>query len=355
MMVIDSMDSGAGHGGRRAGANVRTVNSLLGGLRENVFSGRPPVEFTIASEPWGSFAFRPGEITAIAAPPGMGKTAFASQGTLDALRLHADASCLIVNVEMSPEMLLERQISRLSGVPLDDITRHIGFEGRTHLIDSAFATLESIGDRMAFMGPPFTIEHVVDAVRMMQPQILVLDYIQRLQCCDGVADTRVRLNSIMHEARIIASAGVCVVLISAVARTPSKKGGGYNANELGLGSFRESSEVEYGADDAFVIVEEGHADPMTGCRTLVMRHPKSRNNRRQDVRMEFDGSIQRFRLLADQDDDENGGDDETPFTAEVVCPADVRRANDRPVGLPSPSRLLPDTFGLSLDDDQDLS
>ena len=54
-----------------------------------------------------------------------------------------------------------------------------------------------------------------------------------------MVDTRIRLNSIMHEARVIATAGLSVVLISAVARTPSKKGGGYNANELGFGSFRD--------------------------------------------------------------------------------------------------------------------
>ncbi|MFM8494213.1 MAG: DnaB-like helicase C-terminal domain-containing protein [Planctomycetia bacterium] len=325
------------------------MNSLLGDLRDKVFSGRPPVEFTIANEPWGSFAYRPGEVIAIAAPPGMGKTAFVTQATVDALRLHPNASCLTVNVEMSPEMLLERQVSRLSGVPLDDIIRHTGFEGRTHLIDSAFATLESIGDRLGFMGPPFSIEHVVEAVRVMQPRILVLDYIQRLHCCDGVADTRIRLNSIMHEARVIATAGVSVVLVSAVARTPSKKGGGYNANELGLGSFRESSEVEYGADDAFVIVEEGRADPMTGCRTLVMRHPKSRNHRRQDVRMGFDGSIQRFSLLADQGD----GNGDMPFSAEVVSPADMRRANGGAIGLPPPSNALHDLLYFDGDDEQD--
>lgn len=345
-MVGDWKGGGSDQGGRRSGANVRTVNSLLTELRDDVFSGKPPEEFAIANEPWGTFAFRPGDVVAIAAPPGMGKTAFISQGATDALRLHANASCLICNVEMPPTTILERQVSRLSGIAYEDIARRVGFTGRTHLINSAFATLESIGDRMAFMGPPFSIEHVVDAVRMMQPRILVLDYIQRLSCCDGVADNRVRLNSIMHETRVIASAGVSVVLISAVARTPSKKGGGYNPNELGMGSFRESSEVEYGADDAFVMVEEGDSDAMTGCRTVVMKHVKSRNHRRCDIRLEFDGSIQRFRLLADRDDDE-----EETFKAEIVTPTEARRAYGERLSLPAPSDALPGPFGYGWDEE----
>jgi replicative DNA helicase len=349
-MAVEVNGDWAGGSTPRPQASVRTVNSLLEELRQEIYGGQRPEEFTNAQEPWGSFAFRPGDVMAIAAPPGMGKTALISQATVDALRLHAEASCLIANVEMPPKTILERQIARLSGVPYEEIARRDVLPGQRHNIDNAFATLESIGDRMAFMGPPFSIEHIVEAVAEMQPKILVLDYLQRIECCDGVADTRVRLNAVMHEVRQVANAKVCVVLISAVGRTQSKKGGGYNPNELGMGSFRESSEVEYGADDAFVMIEESGIDKATGCRTVVMRHVKSRNHRQQDIRLEFDGSIQRFTLLPDQvddydDDDEDGDGGAKVYRASawVVSPEEVSRNGGRNT-LPGPSGELPDPF-----------
>jgi replicative DNA helicase len=352
-MVVDWGNGGTGQRRTRSGPNYRTVTSLIEGLREKVFGGLPPEEFAVAPEPWGSFAFRPGDVTVLAAPPGEGKTAFAAQATFDAMRLSSNASCLFLNVEMTPEKILERQLSRLSGVPFEQISRCEILPGQRDVLDAAFATLESIGDQMVFMGPPFSIEHVVEAVAEVQPKILVLDYLQRIECCDGVADTRVRLNTVMHESRIIANAGVSVFLISAVGRTQSKKGGGYNANELGMGSFRESSEVEYGADDAYVMVSEGGVDKATGCRTVVMRHVKSRNHRQQDIRLEFDGSIQRFTLLPDREDDygddDEGGDEEHRASAWVVSPEDVRRNGGLNL-LPGTSRALPDPFDFGSDE-----
>jgi replicative DNA helicase len=323
------------------GVRVMTVNSLLAELREEIFGGQPPEEYHIAGEPWGTFAFRPGDVTAIAAPPGMGKTAFITQATVDALRLNPNVSCLTVNVEMTPKVILKRQVARLSGVPYQEIFHQQILPGQHHLFDAAFTTLESIGDRMAFMDAPFSIERVIKAAYELQPRIVVLDYLQRIECCDGVADTRVRLNNLMHEARQLASSGVSVVLISAVGRTQSKKGGGYSANELGLGSFRESSEVEYGCDDAYVMVEEGTADEETGIRTLIMRHVKSRNHRRQDIRLEFDGAVQRFMLAPERNQDY----EEQMATPVVVRPAGG--ADFQPRALPAP----PDVDPFFLDSD----
>lgn len=333
MVVVDGWTKGADGQQTRREVNVTSVSSLLAELRAEIFSGEPPEEFPVANEPWGSFAFRPGDIVAIAAPPAMGKTALITQTTVDSLRLNANASCLFCNVEMTPKTILERQVSRLSGVTYEQIARRSIPHGEHREIERALATLESIGDRMAFMGPPFSIEHVIEAVAAIQPRILVLDYLQRITCCDGVADTRVRLNSVMHAARSIASAGVCVVLISAVGRTQSKKGGGYNASELGMGSFRESSEVEYGADDAFVMVEEGSAVDVTGYRTVIMKHVKSRNHRQRDIRLEFDGAIQRFRLLPDRTEGQASADH---VYDEVVSPEEMRRETGRRLTLRAP-------------------
>lgn len=285
---------------RAGGSRIVSLREVGESLQDDIFNGQPPVEYAVASQAWGSLAFRPGEIIALAAPPGAGKTAFVMQTTLDALRLNAAARCLVVNVEMSHRKLYERQLARLSGIPLVEITRRENMLGRQYLLNRAIATMADVGDRMHFMTEPYRIDNIIDVmVEESRPDILVIDYLQRIECCEGVSDTRSRLNTLMQRFRTIAAAGVCVVLVCAVGRPSSKKGGGYNPRELGLASLRESSEIEYGCDDVYVMVPEGNGRPRNGggSRVVLLKHEKSRNNSQQDLRFEFEGAGQRFRLL----------------------------------------------------------
>lgn len=279
---------------------ILSLGSLIESVRDGVFSGKRPIEFPIASEPWGSIALRPGEVMGLAAPPGTGKTALAMQMVVDALRLKTDARCLVVNVEMSPAMLIERQVSRLSGVSYTDIAARTMISLHARRIEAAIATLASIGDRLFFMQEPFSIEMIGRSLLEVRPQILLVDYVQRIDCGDGQFEPRIRLNHVMSEARNIASAGIAVMLISAVGRTSSKRNGGYSSRELGLGSFRESSEIEYGLDDGFILSEEsGGAESGKGPRIMQLQHVKSRSHQREDLRLEFDGAVQQFRLHPD--------------------------------------------------------
>ena len=298
-------------GGRPEGTErprVRSLESLLDTVRDDLFSGKRPVQYAVASEPWGSIALRPGDVIGLAAPPGNGKTALAMQFVVDALRLHPDARCLVVNVEMSPAKLIERQISRLSGVSYTDIDGRTMISMHARQIEAAIATLRSIGDRLFFMREPFDLETIALSLQDVQPTVLVLDYVQRIECCGGTLEARIRLNNVMSEARNIASAGIAVMLVSAVGRTTSKRNGGYNSRELGMGSFRESSEIEYGVDDAFVLTDEDGSseDNGGGPRVMHLRHVKSRNHQRKDLRLEFDGAVQQFRLLPDRTDGDGG-------------------------------------------------
>lgn len=79
----------------------------------------------------------------------------------------------------------------------------------------------------------------------------------------------------------------------------------YDAKGLSLASFRESSELEFGADDAFILTASDKTEP--GTHTL--RHLKSRNGECRDVSLRFEGPLQRF----------------TPVAGEPAPPADKRR------------------------------
>ena len=61
---------------------------------------------------------------------------------------------------------------------------------------------------------------------------------------------------------------------------------------LNLASFRESSELEFGADDAFILVPDENADYDTV--TVTLRHLKARHTAPKDLVLEFDRRTQRF-------------------------------------------------------------
>ena len=56
---------------------------------------------------------------------------------------------------------------------------------------------------------------------------------------------------------------------------------------LSLASFRETSELEYGADDAFILTpaDDGEGEPPS---RVVLRHLKSRHGETRDIALDFD-------------------------------------------------------------------
>jgi len=71
-----------------------------------------------------------------------------------------------------------------------------------------------------------------------------------------------------------ADAGVAVIVLSAVGRSKDDQGrSSYAGQGMNLASFRESSELEFGCDDALILHPE--ADNAEGD-TLRLRHLKSR-------------------------------------------------------------------------------
>lgn len=311
-----------------------SLGSLLESVFNDIVSGEPPIEFPFAKEKWGNMAFRPGDVLGLAAPPGTGKTALAMQMVFDALRLTPEIRALVVNVEMSPTKLIERQISRLSGLSYTNIAARTIVGPQIIPINNTVKTLQDIGDRLFFMPGPFSIEMIVKSLREVKPEILLVDYVQRIDYGDGHFEPRIKLNHVMDEVRSIANAGIAVMIISAVSRTSSNRNGGYDARHMGLGSFRESSEIEYGLDDAFVLTDKSdQTDFRSGPRNMELRHWKSRSHQRTDLKLEFNGAMQGFRLIADRIEPKN----ESSLEELLVCPQPANpRLNLTETGIHSP-------------------
>jgi hypothetical protein len=82
-----------------------------------------------------------------------------------------------------------------------------------------------------------------------------------------------------------------------------------NVNDLA--AFRDSSDVEYSLDDAYVLAKapgntvtlsEGDYQP----KKLILRHVKSRNSLTMHIPLTFDGRVQEFTLRKWEDKEDHG-------------------------------------------------
>jgi replicative DNA helicase len=262
----------------------------LAGWRDDVLSGKPPVLFPLGTGDLARIECGPGTVLLLGGAPGAGKTAFAMQAAVDALRLTADLRAVVCNVEMSPAALLDRQLARLSGIDLTLIRyRRLGAE-HADRIDQAMHTLEPLAERLVFVRPPFDLENVAATADAFDARLLLLDYIQRIPPPGEHRDKRGAVNATMDYLRQFADNGVAVIVLSAIGRTKDRKGRSSYASEgLNLASFRESSELEFGADDAFILTaDDDQGDAVT------LRHLKCRHGECRDIDLTFHRRYQRF-------------------------------------------------------------
>lgn len=266
--------------------NLTTGADLLGTWLADVETGTPPARFKLGS-PFAALDVRPGRLILLGGPPGAGKTAALLQVGIDLLRLNESARLIVANVEMPPAMLLERIVSRLSGVPLTAIAdRETGPDDKAR-VRAAVDALRPAAGRLAFLGPPFALEHVAAAGTAFGADVLILDYLQRFTVETEGRDQRERLETVVTVLRRFCDAGAAVFCAAAVARQKSASGSTYRG--LNLASFRGSSELEYGADSCYLLLPEGD-----GADVLFQCEKKRYGPKTEDVRTTFDPAVQSF-------------------------------------------------------------
>lgn len=236
----------------------------------------------------------PGLVTLIGGAPGGGKTAFVTQIAIDALQFNPDLRLLVANCEMSDEAILNRQLARLSGVNAELIRRRRLRPSHSDRIDTGLATLETVIDRIGFLQRPFSLTNVAMAADDMGAQVVILDYLQRFTLDDEDSEPRERIGRMMDSLRRLASRGLAVIVVSALGRTRDRAGrSSYSGDGLSLASFRETSELEYGADDAFILAPIEERDP----NRVRLQHLKSRHGEQVTQDLLFNRGVQSFQPL----------------------------------------------------------
>ncbi|GIW97051.1 MAG: replicative DNA helicase [Pirellulaceae bacterium] len=282
-------------------ANYQTAADAFGDWRDDVLSGQPPTLYRVSTGELNHIEIGPKLVTLIGGAPGAGKTAFTMQCMVDALRLNESLRCVVCNVEMPPSVLLDRQLARLSGVELNTI-RYRKLDGKhADRIDQAMHTLEAVADRLCFVRPPFVLDNVAATADAFGAHVIVLDYIQRIRAPGEHGDRRGSVDATMDYIRQFADAGVAMVVVAAVSRQKDSKGRStYDGDTLSLASFRESSELEFGADDAFILAPTGKSGK------AVLKHLKARHTEAKDLTLRFVAKYQRFEVVADDEPTRDG-------------------------------------------------
>lgn len=273
-------------------------DELFADWRDDVLNGPPPKRYELGGEEFHHLHLGPGTVALIGGSPGMGKTSLSMQCVIAAMSADPTLTVCVANVEMPPQRLLERQLSRMSGLLLDDIQGRQLTTRQKSEAKAAFEILGGLLDRIVFVKAPFTLDNVAAAADSIQAEIIVLDYIQRIRPSGKVQDKRGSIDATMDFIRQFADAGCCVLALSAVGRSKDANGrSSYAGNTLSLASFRESSELEYGADDAYLLVPstDGDNDPDDAAIAVKLKQLKCRYGKPTDTDLVFDRSLQLFR------------------------------------------------------------
>ena len=98
----------------------------------------------------------------------------------------------------------------------------------------------------------------------------------------------------MDYLRQFADAGVAIIVVAALARSKDAKGRSSYTDGLSLASFRETSELEYGADDAFIVAPADNTSEGEAPSRVVLKHLRSRHGETKDIVLTFDRKRQRF-------------------------------------------------------------
>lgn len=262
--------------------------------RDELLSGTPPTLYPVGVGGFASIQMGPGLVTLLGGAPGAGKTALAMQFVLDALRLTQSLRVAVCNVEMPPGELLNRQLARMSGVDLTAIRHRRLTAEHGERIDAGLDTMEPLAERLCFVRAPFILDNVAATADAFDAGLLVLDYVQRIAPPGEHKDHRGSVNAIMDYLRQFADAGVAVLAVAAVGRTKDTKGrSSYDANGLNLASFKESGELEYGSDSAYLLCPDADGE------TVTLRCLKDRYGEPRDIALHFDRPCQRFTALTD--------------------------------------------------------
>lgn len=232
-----------------------------------------------------------GFVTLLGGQPGAGKSAISEQVVWYILKTDPKARVFFANVELTSEVLLARHMTRLTGIETKNILTGQLAENERDKVQQHFDELAPLLDRVAIYPNPRNWTDVAGAIRHFAANVVVADYLQRFKGGEQSQSLREDVGVVMQSLRACADGGRAVLAVSALSRSKTSSGSGYAASD-GIASFRESSEVEYGADFAYIIANTEHPS------TKRLHCVKNRYGRLGTYGASFDGERGEWKIGA---------------------------------------------------------
>ena len=273
---------------------------------DDIERGTPPVEWNVANEPWGTFAFRPHSIVVVGGPTSGGKTALIQCCVTQALQINPTLRVLVANNESQTSDLVKRMIALLAGINLRHVRKHDRKHCTPEKMADARAVIKGFGSRLRFLERPFTVQQMMHDAEEFGADVVCLDTLQKATLAGYDGDAQDTVRRTMGLLRQLADKGPCVVTAASLSRTGvghmKDRVGSTHTDERDTGIFLHSSEIETNANDAFALLPEKGAkttqrpDEEYEPVKMWLNHVKSRDDGKTNVPLLFDGRYQKFTL-----------------------------------------------------------
>jgi replicative DNA helicase len=226
-----------------------------------------------------------GSVSVIAAPPSVGKSAFALQAALGAASLDENLRVLWAAGEMTMEKIAQRSICRWSA-DRSPVAMSRAAQRTPGSRQTADELVDAVGDRFHILQPPLTADRLEAAIDTTEASLVVIDYLQLLTL-SGAADRRTEVDGLVKRVRAFTlSQNTATIVVSNVAKGVT--------GETRIGAIgKESSEIDFAADLLLLGIADEHEDA-NGLRAVRWKVAKNRHGPCHDLETLFDGSLQTF-------------------------------------------------------------
>ena len=227
-----------------------------------------------------------GQMTAVAAAPGVGKSALAMQLAIDCLERNPGMVAVWCLGEMTRAALGARAITTFGGreneLTLQDVIHKQG-NSRKLSVDLA----NKVGDRLKLVEAPLLIDKIEQCINKDKPALLIVDYLQLVRANRHFQDKTGEINECLLKLReLTTTRNIATLLVTNIA-----KGCDQNTEIGNIG--KGSNQIDYDCDNFLFGHRTGEVGG-DGELLVEWKCKKLRQGQMSDVQLWFYGKFQRF-------------------------------------------------------------